>query len=151
MTSMYALQTDLTQFNAQFHGDGALKPDKLKADYADINTWHEMKARNGLREMGEIIQEHAPLLLKRVLSLVPVIFPTCKPYMHKVSCVPSNCSPRELVDGRRQLTNLCPTRLFCQVPELVDFVGEVHVGFGRIVVSENEAPIILVNRVISKV
>jgi hypothetical protein len=64
MTSMYALQTDLTQFNAQFHGDGALKPDKLKADYADINTWHEMKARNGLREMGEIIQEHAPLLLK---------------------------------------------------------------------------------------
>ena len=39
----------------------------------------------------------------------------------------------------------------CQVPELVDFVGEVHVGFGRIVISENEAPILLVNRVISKV
>ena len=102
-TSMAVLQVALVEFNGRFGGDKTLHPDRLKTDYADVNRWPAMKTRRGLAEMGEIIQEHTPFLLKRVLSLVPVIFPTCETAWLKVSCVHigASASPRPMTCSQR--------------------------------------------------
>jgi hypothetical protein len=82
MTSMMAMQTKVIRFNKRFAGK--FKPDKLKQQYADTNNWPEMHLADGLHEMGEIVHEHAPKLLKRTLNMIPVIFPSCEPALLKV-------------------------------------------------------------------